>query len=363
MPTVPYSLVANRIALAVEPPDRILLLPWGKVQTDKGELLVDSEGAEATIAAFTAHNVRLVVDYEHSTLGGKYANSTGKAKAAAWITALHHVEGEGLWADVEWTDEGAADVRSKAYRYLSPAVVVRDEDHRVIELHSVALTNKPAIVGMQPVVNKAGTASAEPLETNDMTDEKLLIQLRELVGEDAKADEGKVLAALKAKLGAADALRLAVCKAVKVTDAKAKDEDIVAAVVTACKAAVPVVTPLTAPAPSPLLVEAVADNRRLKLKELALSGHITPAEAEMWGKLYSDPQAVTLALSAGNGGDDANFKATLTVLASRTPMKLGSQTGPQYILPDASKVAPGELSPEAKALNADMDARVAALKK
>lgn len=59
----------------------------------------------------------------------------------------------GLWAEVQWTPEAASKLASRQYRYLSPVALVRRSDRRLVGLHSAALTNKPAIVGMQPVVN------------------------------------------------------------------------------------------------------------------------------------------------------------------------------------------------------------------
>jgi phage I-like protein len=55
---------------------------------------------------------------------------------------------------VEWTPRAAEYLRNKEYRYLSPVVLVRKSDRRAVRLHSVALTNTPAIDGMVPLVNK-----------------------------------------------------------------------------------------------------------------------------------------------------------------------------------------------------------------
>ena len=124
------------------------------------------EAAAATIAAFSAHGTDLPVDYEHQTLGGAYSSPTGQAPAAGWIKALAIVTPEeasaggaesqpGLWADVQWTPEAAERLRGRQYRYLSPVALVRRSDRRIVGLHSVALTNKPAIVGMRPMVSSA----------------------------------------------------------------------------------------------------------------------------------------------------------------------------------------------------------------
>lgn len=55
----------------------------------------------------------------------------------------------GLLGRIEWTDdETLRAVKSKKFRYMSPVVFVHKPTGRVTGLHSVALTNVPAIRGM-----------------------------------------------------------------------------------------------------------------------------------------------------------------------------------------------------------------------
>jgi phage I-like protein len=145
-------------------PHQVLIAPWGEVRSTAGSFVVDDEGAKATIAAFEKHANDLPVDYEHQTLGGSYSSPTGQAPAAGWIKRLIAISPDtdaaantdslspGLWALVEWTPTAIEQLRSKQYRYLSPVALVRRSDRRLVGLHSVALTNKPAIVGMRPLV-------------------------------------------------------------------------------------------------------------------------------------------------------------------------------------------------------------------
>jgi phage I-like protein len=58
---------------------------------------------------------------------------------------------------VEWTPQGARDVGSKSYRYLSPVTTVDRKSRLVMGMESVALTNKPAILRMPALVNKQTT--------------------------------------------------------------------------------------------------------------------------------------------------------------------------------------------------------------
>ncbi len=145
-------------------PAQILVAPWGEVKTTAGAFVVDETAGEATVAAFTRHGTDLPIDYEHQTLGGTYSSPSGLAPAAGWIKCLRLVTPEaaalagvepGLWADVSWTGDARARLAAREYRYLSPVALVRRGDRRLMALHSVALTNKPAIIGMRPVVSRS----------------------------------------------------------------------------------------------------------------------------------------------------------------------------------------------------------------
>ena len=150
-----------------EVPQRMVVAPWGEVQSTAGTFVVDEESGRLVVEAFGAHGTDLPIDYEHQTLGGTYASPRGTAPAAGWITALEAVPAEGIVATVNWTEEAREMLAAKEYRYLSPVAMVRKSDRKLVALHSVALTNKPAIVGMAAIVNRTpddgGASSAERL--------------------------------------------------------------------------------------------------------------------------------------------------------------------------------------------------------
>ena len=182
-------------------PARILIAPWGEVRSSAGSFIVDDEAATETIAAFEQHATDLPVDYEHQTLGGAYSSPSGQAPAAGWIKALSVVspaaaaddsETEpGLWAVVEWTADAMKKLRGRLYRYLSPVALVRRKDRRLVGLHSVALTNKPAIVGMRPVVN-----SDTAVSPNEQSTPSAAVELCGLLGiEDSASGEIVLVAA------------------------------------------------------------------------------------------------------------------------------------------------------------------------
>ncbi len=140
-------------------PKRVRIVPWGEVESTRGRFVVDEESAALVLEAFERHGTDLPVDYEHQTLGGPYTSPTGQAPAAGWIKRLEAVPGDGIYAHVDWTPPALEQLADRQYRYLSPVALVRKEDRKLVGLHSVALTNKPAIVGSDPIVNHTAVDS------------------------------------------------------------------------------------------------------------------------------------------------------------------------------------------------------------
>ncbi len=140
-------------------PTRILIAPWGDVESTQGQFFVDGQAVAATIEQFREHGTDIPIDFEHQTLGGTYASPDGLAPAAGWIKDLIGIESVGLMADVEWTELGLEHLQKRQYRYLSPVALIRKSDRRLVGLHSAALTNKPAIVGMEALVNREDSSN------------------------------------------------------------------------------------------------------------------------------------------------------------------------------------------------------------
>lgn len=136
------------------PPAWLLIAPDGEVKSAKGSFTVDAEGFAAMREAFAGHGVEVPVDYEHQTLGGEYASPTGRAPAAGWVKELRYTPGRGVEGLIEFTAEAVKAIRAKEYRYFSPVLLVRKSDRRAVELHSIAVTNKPAIPRMEALAAK-----------------------------------------------------------------------------------------------------------------------------------------------------------------------------------------------------------------
>ena len=125
----------------------------------------------ATLNAI-AQRTPISIDYEHQTM---LARSNGQpAPAAGWITAVDWRAGEGLFAQVNWTERARGHINANEYRYISP-VIVYDAAGHVVGLHNAALVSVPAIVGMEPVVAALAALIEHPPATKDpVMDRKLL---------------------------------------------------------------------------------------------------------------------------------------------------------------------------------------------
>lgn len=164
-------------------PETITVLPLGHVVSSKGEFDVDEGSFQAMKAQIAQRGVDLVVDYEHQTLKGV------EAPAAGWVKELK-LEGGNIVAVVEWTPRGAEYLKNKEYRYLSPVVNVRKTDNKAIGLHSLALTNTPAIEHMAPIVNSENFEGGQ--ENMDLK------KLAAALGLDPDATEEQIMEAVQA---------------------------------------------------------------------------------------------------------------------------------------------------------------------
>lgn len=176
-----------------ECPDKIKILPIGKINSEKGNFIVDEESYRAMKAEMQRRGVDIVVDYEHQTL------QDVQAPASGWVKELIYTP-EAIIAKVEWTPKAQEYLKNKEYRYLSPVVLTRKKDNKAVALHSLALTNTPAINGMFAIVNSAN------IETENDTGGKGmdLQKLKELLGLPADAAEEAIMNALMEKLGSAE---------------------------------------------------------------------------------------------------------------------------------------------------------------
>ena len=176
-------------------PTEIKILPLGRVHSQKGDFNVDEESFELIRKQFKDRKLDLVIDYEHQTL------SDVQAPAGGWIKDLYKGE-DAIIAKVEWTPKAAEYLKNKEYRYLSPVVLVRKRDQKATAIHSVALTNTPAIDGMFALVNS--------LDIEDISEGGNIMDLKELakaLGLPETATEEEIKKAVEDAAKAAERLK------------------------------------------------------------------------------------------------------------------------------------------------------------
>lgn len=159
-----YLKVLSSTAKVTEAPEYVKLFPRGSVSSQKGDFVVDAESFRMMKEHMEQRNIDIVIDYEHQTLGD------GRAPAGGWIKELV-LKADGIYAKVEWTKRAMGHLLNKEYRYLSPVVLVSRRDQKASMLHSVALTNTPAINGMTPIVNSMSVTDIKS-STSKLTEEQ-----------------------------------------------------------------------------------------------------------------------------------------------------------------------------------------------
>jgi phage I-like protein len=200
----------------------ILLTPDGAVESANGRFVVDAEGAAMMVESFDRQGVEIPVDFEHQTLGGPYSAPDGRAPAAGWVTKIWYEIGRGVSAFVRWNAKTREAIREGAYGYVSPVLLVRKSDLKAIGLHSVGLTNKPAIVGLARI---AASTRLTDTERKPMTDGTMM---------DASAMLGELAGLLDIKVeGDGAALLAAIHDRIKALVAASASEEIAASVRTA----------------------------------------------------------------------------------------------------------------------------------
>lgn len=198
---VPRTFALAACAFALTAGAEIQLLPAGAFRSsdvrpkEVTAWRMDAEIAAALIAQIDARANRLVVDYEHQTLLS--ADNGHPAPAAGWFKKLEWRE-DGLWAvDVEWTERARAMIEAGEYLYISPVFTYDKKTGAVLRLVNAALTNNPALDGMDAVAAKFLTDESTQEESLKMDIEELLNQLRWMLNMPALATAEEITAELQ----------------------------------------------------------------------------------------------------------------------------------------------------------------------
>lgn len=281
--------------------NEVQLLPAGEFRardgrpTDAPHWFLDKATAEVLIAKAAARQTDLVLDYDHQTLR---AEKNGQpAPAAGWFRQLEWRDGSGLWAvNVDWTTKAATHIEAGEYRYISP-VFLYDKDGRVQEILMAAITNNPALDGMDDVMLAAATrmVSLDAQPTQESAMDELLEQLRWLLNlpvgataDDVKAQLQKLIDQLSSGQGtaaaSADLLQLLTANQSKIAALTANQAD--------PAKFVPVATMAALQAEIATLRAKVGSNEAEQLVTAALSdGRLLPAQEEWAKKLAKENPA------------------------------------------------------------------------
>lgn len=170
---------------------RIQLLPYGKFRATDGRptdveawYVTDTNGADVVALANNQRNP-LPIDYEHQII---HSLKNGKeAPSAGWMEYFYFTP-QGIFADVRWTDKAADYIKNGEYRYIS-AVFAYDTDGYVRKIFHAALTNTPALDGMEEAMV---AASVNLLQEDNPMNKKLLAALCALFALKADASEADI---------------------------------------------------------------------------------------------------------------------------------------------------------------------------
>lgn len=106
--------------------------------------------ANKLIAKLAARKNDLLIDYEHQSL--RAALNGQPVIAAGWFKNMEWREGSGMWLkQVDLTNRAKGMISNKEVRYTSPVFVYDKKTGEILEIVSVALTNTPAVDGMQDI--------------------------------------------------------------------------------------------------------------------------------------------------------------------------------------------------------------------
>jgi len=210
-PSTHIAIAALSFELSTDSSKPLQLTPSGAFRaqdgrpTDVAAWFINADIAARVIQlASTAAN-SLVIDYEHQTLNAEVNGQP--APAAGWFKNMEWRDGIGLFAvNVDWTDKAKAFIADKEYKYISPVFSYSKNTGEVIKMLHVALTNTPALDGMQAVALKNLETSLQlPIEETMNPVLKALLAKLGLPETTSEADAMTAVTALKAKADQIDA--------------------------------------------------------------------------------------------------------------------------------------------------------------
>ncbi|MBI2235391.1 MAG: hypothetical protein HYU60_00275 [Magnetospirillum sp.] len=137
-----HIVVAINAVLPLDaPPEWIELIPAGAIVTGRDGRQWVNDRPDQVVGEFGRKGRSLPLDWEHAT---EIKSPKGeRAPAAGHIEAVEQREGGAIWGKINWTPQGADDVRTGAYRYISPVFAYDKNTARIVGLISAGLVHEP----------------------------------------------------------------------------------------------------------------------------------------------------------------------------------------------------------------------------
>lgn len=146
-------------------PNEAHLLPLGPFRSDDGRpveckaWMLDATIAKKLIALAASKKTDMLIDYEHQSL--RSIENGKPAPAAGWCPNTLEWRDAGLYAvQIGWTESAKRRIADKEYRYISCVFSYSASTGEVLEIISFALTNTPAIDGLEALADMARVALA-----------------------------------------------------------------------------------------------------------------------------------------------------------------------------------------------------------
>ena len=169
----------SALSLAIHPanvPEKyFLIFPEGQIKAKDGRpfdapaWIMKKDNGMALANALNVSSKDVVIDYEHQTILSKQNGQA--APAAGWLKAggFEYVDGIGLCSNnYEFTAKAKDYINNGEYRFKSPVILYDEKTGVVNGLHSVAITNDPALSildELKPALLTATISINQPQET------------------------------------------------------------------------------------------------------------------------------------------------------------------------------------------------------
>jgi phage I-like protein len=158
---------------------------WKMDEGDK-EIPFSKDDATRLMAGYLDAGKDIPIDWEHQSLNGEMG---GYKPAAGWFKL--GMKEDGIYAtDVQWTPKAQEALKSREYRYFSPAMHYDDNGNMDLML-PCALTNLPALKDINALMNSIGVNNKKDKTMSDETKTEMLAATESLSAMKAEKDKAE----------------------------------------------------------------------------------------------------------------------------------------------------------------------------